>query len=408
MNRYLLAGCAAAALALGAGAANAQAKFEVKVGGDAYFEAGYVDQDLNTGLRSTEFQNRFRVNIIPTAKADNGLEYGGRVRIRAAGTNTGVSGDRAYIFAQGTFGQVRLGVTNSFNDETYTTAPMDYLPLSLFDRVVNWIGASQSNYPQQAVVNGRYSGADVNGGVVMGINGGDSIVWPSLTPEGNGTKIVYFSPRFAGLQLGASYTPRNDSVNQDVNRVKLGTATSGFTSTWQDLVEVGANYSNTFGGFKVQGSAGYFWGDAVGTTTASVPVQSYRDLNAWQVGAQVGYAGFAVGGSYTDFGKSGQNRISGQFGERTYNWVAGVQYTTGPIVVGANYKYGVDPGDMALPGSRRLSVIEVGAGYTVAPGLTLQAQYDYFDANSDKTPTATLGSPDDKGSVFLVRSVLAF
>ncbi len=114
MNRYLLAGSAAVALALGAGAANAQAKFDIKVGGDAYFEAGYVDQDLDSGLRSTEFRNRMRINIIPTAKADNGLEYGARIRIRAnsgAANARTTDADRSYIFAQGTFGQVRLGVT---------------------------------------------------------------------------------------------------------------------------------------------------------------------------------------------------------------------------------------------------------------------------------------------------------
>jgi predicted porin len=424
MNRYLLAGCAAVALAMGAGAANAQAKFEVKVGGDAYFEAGFVDQDLDNGLRSTEFQNRFRVNIIPTAKADNGLEYGGRVRIRAAGTTTNVSGDRAFIFAQGTFGRVNLGVTNSFNDDTYVSAPTDYLPLALVDRVVNWVGGAAGSASAQSggitpatattpALSSRFVGADVNGGVAPAINGGSSIVWPSLTPEGNATKIVYYSPRFAGLQLGASYTPRNDSVNQDVNRVKLANssataANANFTNTFEDLVEVGANYSNTFAGFAVKASAGYFWGEALGRGVAT---DNYKDLNAWQVGAQVAYAGFAVGGSYTDFGKSGQNQIAGNFTEGTRTWTVGVQYTAGPIVVGANYKNGVDAGvslSAANSGSRRLEVYEIGAGYTVAPGLTLQAQYDFYQANSDRAANAVTGSPDDEGHVFLVRSVLAF
>ena len=407
MNRYLLAGCAAVALAMGAGAANAQAKFEVKVGGDAYFEAGFVDQDLDTGLRSTEFQNRFRVNIIPTAKADNGLEYGGRVRIRAAGTSTNVTGDRAFIFAQGSFGRVNLGVTNSFNDDTYVSAPTDYLPLALVDRVVNYVGgASGTAGAQTGGITGRFVGADVNGGVAPTINGGSSIVWPSLTPEGNATKIVYYSPRFAGLQLGASYTPRNDSVNQDVNRVKVASvAGAQSTGAFQDLVEVGANYSNTFAGFAVKASAGYFWAEAAESTAAT---DNFKDLNAWQIGAQVGYAGFALGGSYTDFGKSGQNQIAGRFTEKTSTWTVGAQYTAGPIVVGANYKYGQDAGSTLISGKRKLEVYEIGAGYTVAPGLTLQAQYDFFKADSDKPATVVGGSPDDEGHVFLVRSVLAF
>ena len=386
MNRYLLAGAAAAALALGAGAANAQAKFEVKLGGDAYFEAGYVDQDLDSGLRSTEFRNRMRINIIPSAKADNGLEYGARLRFRAnagAGNARNVDADRAYIFAQGTFGQVRLGVTNSFNDETYVSAPTDYLPLGLVDQVQNWFGPT----------------TNIAGNGPANVVTGNSIIWPSLNPDGNSTKIVYFSPRFAGLQLGASYTPRNDSSNADVNRIDpVGTFLAGGNGTYTDLVEVGANYNNTFGGVTVKASAGYMWGEAVGDVVGS----NYKNLNAWQVGATVGYAGFSVGGSYTDYGKSGLNDRVALFTDSTRNWVVGAQYTTGPIVVGANYKNGKDAGSVALRGERELQVYEIGVGYTVAPGLTLQAQYDYFDLDAE---TSALS---DKGSVVLVRSILAF
>ncbi|WP_349018277.1 porin [Azospirillum brasilense] len=182
MNRCFLVGCTAAALAMGAGDANAQAKCEIKIGGDAFVEASFVNKDLESGLRSTEFRNRFRVHITPVAKADNGLEYGGR--IRAAGADTGVNADRAFIFAQGRFGEVRLGVSNSFTD----------------------------------------------------------------------------------------------------------------------LVEVGANYDGNVFGFDVKASADYFWSTSSDSTVAA---DSFRDLNAWRLGAQFDYAGFAVGGSYTSFGKSG-------------------------------------------------------------------------------------------------------
>ncbi|WP_247884749.1 porin [Azospirillum formosense] len=390
MNRYLLAGCAAAALALGAGAANAQAKFEVKVGGDAYFEGGYVNEDRDQGVRSVDFRNRFRVIVTPTAKADNGLEYGGRIRMRAnsgASNNRTMDADRGYIFAQGAFGQVQMGVTNSFNDATYVTAPQDYLPLAIYDGVTAWIGQT----------------SDIAGGL-GGLNG--SILNQSLVVENNATKIVYFSPRFAGLQVGASYTPRNDDSHASVNRADLtpvAAAGRGFSTTFEDMVEVGANYSNTFGGVALKASAGYYWGNAAG---ASTPATSVEDLNAWQVGAQVGYAGFSLGGSYTDFGESGQIQTAGSDNEKSRLWVVGAQYTAGPIVVGANYKNGKDAGSLYTPGSRKLEVYEFGAGYTVAPGLTLQAQYDYFKADSDLSTAAA--DLDNDGHVVLLRTVLAF
>jgi predicted porin len=390
MNRYLLAGCAVVALALGSGAANAQAKFEVKVGGDVYVEGAFVDEDLDAGQRSTEMRNRFRVNIIPSAKADNGLEYGGRIRMRSAQNTRTMDADRAYIFAQGGFGQVRLGQTNSFNDETIVSRPIDYLPFGLFDQAMNFPAATSAR-----------------GGVMTAVNsaGGGTIVWPGMSPDGNATKVVYFSPRFAGLQLGASYTPRSDSNNTDVNRVErqAGNANGITTSAFQDLVEVGANYNATFGGATVKAGAGYFWGEATQTATG---VERYRNLRAWQAGAQVGFAGVSIGGSYTDFGKSGIRRnstvASPVFANSSSVWQAGAQYTMGPIVVGGGWSYGQDSGAIGTPGKRDINVYEIGASYTVAPGFAVQAQYDYFDASSD------LVGGDNKGSVVILRTTLAF
>jgi len=407
MNRYLLAGSAAVALVVGASAANAQAKFDLKIGGDAYFEAGYVSQDNDTGLRSTEFANRMRINVIPSAKADNGLEYGARLRFRAAGngTNNNVSADRAYIFAQGSFGQVRLGSTNEFNDDTAVSTPIDYLPLGLYDRVTSYIGASNGS---NTTINGRYAGADIgsNGGVAQTVTGGNSLVWATLDPlGGNSTKVVYYSPRFSGLQLGAAYTPRADSFYTDVNRVKnVTTAAAQASGAYQDVFEIGANYSDTFGGVTVKGSAAYTGGT---TSKSGATGDNFKNLSAWQAGAQIGYAGFVLGGGYVDFGKSGQNTRYTYTGNVS-NWTVGVQYTTGPIVVGANYKHGEDPGSTILAGKRKLDVYELGAGYTVAPGLALQAQYDYFTAKSDKANTVVTGNDDDKGHVVILRSVLAF
>jgi len=355
MNRYLLAGCAAVALAMASGAANAQAKFEVKVGGDVFFEAGYVDAEVDPA-RSLDLRNRFRVNLIPSAKADNGLEYGARLRFRAfqgAAVNANlVDLDRAYVFVQGGFGQVRLGQTNSFNDETYVTAPMDYLPFAVYNIAENWIDAATPGVPN---------------------------LYPGMDPNGNATKVVYFTPRIAGFQGGVSYQARTDSNNGDIN---LGPVTTGF----EDVYEVGANYNATFGSVAVKASAGYMWGDAA---------SGRKDLRAWQAGAQVGFGPIAVGGSFLNTGKSGT--VIGTAIEQSQMWVAGVQYTTGPIVVGANFKQGWDTAD------NEIKTYELGAGYTVAPGFVVQANYDYFQAEYRAAATR-----DRDGHVILLRTNLAF
>lgn len=370
MNRYLLAGCAAAALALGAGAANA-ADFQVKVGGDAYFEGGYVSQDKDSGLRSTEFRNRFRLNIVPSAKADNGLEYGGRVRIRANSGTANLDGDRAYIWAQGSFGQVRLGVANSYNDDTYYSRPFDYQILGIYDPYVNFLSGS-------AVASEFAS-----------IGGTNVLTAQSMTGNTNSTKAIYISPRFSGFQLGLSYTPRNDSNLSDVNRAKVTTS----QTTFQDIYEVGLNYNNTFGGVAVKASAGYMGGKSETANT--------EDLKSWQVGGNVGYAGFAFGGGAVGHGESGQTK-SALYKKDALSWNVGAQYTTGPLVVGAAYIQGKDAGSVNVAGDRTAKIINVGALYTIAPGLSAGLEYDHFKVDADASGTS------DKGDIVILRSVLAF
>ncbi len=403
MTKGLLAAGSLLVAGLWCGQASAQAKFDVKVGGDAFFEAGYVAETNDSQLRSTEFRNRFRLNVIPTAKSDNGLEYGARIRIRANSGDRITDADRAYLFFNGSFGSVLAGVVDSFNNTTMAglslARPYGYLPLTQYDEVMFFLGPAGQSVPGSA----RYAGPDAFGGPLPTL--ATSMVWPTLSASGVGSKIVYHSPRFAGFQVGGSFTPRSDSFNTDVNRIKAAsTAGAQFTGNFQDMVEVGANYQNKFGDWALGASLGYQGGRA---SASSAGTDRFTDLQSWAASVQVGYGAFSAGGSYTDYGKSGQNKIYG-FTGAARTWQAGVQYTAGALVVGGGYLHGEDPGSVTLAGKRSLGVYEVGAGYTVAPGLLLQAQYDYFKADSDKLATAASGSADDKGSVVLVRTVLAF
>src|SRR3954471_10185383 len=82
MKRILATG-SAMAVVLAAGGASAQ--LTVTVGGDQYFEFGYVDKSGTNGenlFRTTEIRDRVRLTINAVGKADNGLEYGVRTRIR--------------------------------------------------------------------------------------------------------------------------------------------------------------------------------------------------------------------------------------------------------------------------------------------------------------------------------------
>ncbi|SMH62297.1 porin [Azospirillum agricola] len=400
--------CGAMALCL-TSPALAQSRFDIRLGGDAYFEMGLVSQSNDTNLRSTEARNRFRLTIVPLAKADNGLEYGAYLRLRSALASRAVDVDRSYLFASGAFGTVRLGVTPGFDGEIShltngTGRPIAYLPFGLYDHAAAWVGpagGAQGTDP----ATGRYTGGDFRGGVGDALQPPASLMWPWLNADAGATKILYASPRFAGLQVGASYTPRNDSSNTDINRGKTGsTAAAQFTGNFQDIVEVGANYKTALGPVKATLSAAFMGGRASDSGAAA---DSFRNLRGHIGGFRFEYEGFSLGGDYLNYGRSGQNARYAYLDD-AWTWQVGAQYASGPYVLGAAYIRTEDPGQVNRPGKRTSDVYEVGAGYTVAPGLRVQVQYDLFDTTSDKAVTAVTGSPDDRTHVVLARTLLAF
>lgn len=369
MKNLLLAGAAAVAVAATAGAASAQSKFEVRLGGDAIFMAGFTDQKLDSNLRSSEFENRFRLNITATAKADNGLEYGGRLRLRNA-ANTTTDADRAYIFVGGGFGQVRLGTQAGASDEFGVIGP-----------VVDWGGG----------ILGGYDGfwLDFLAGSSTAGNLPNAIATGSLRTYGSSnaaSRITYTSPEFAGLKLAASYTTNANSSGFHVAR----TTNDGSV---QDLYEVGLLYSREFSGVTVDGSVFYSGGN--------VSAVGIEDVNSWAAGLQVGYAGFKFGGFYSNHGDTGY-ATTDRFKKDQQSWGLSGSYETGPVTLGLAYSSYTDAGDATVRGDRQLDLFQVGVNYAVAPGLTVGAEWSHFDLDTETVAT------HDRGNIFILQSVLVF
>ncbi|CAO3440222.1 porin [Azospirillum endophyticum] len=380
----LLLGAATLSLVsvLGTGPAFAQSKFDVVVGGDAYFEAGYVDQDRDTGQRSTEFRNRLRLLVTPKAKADNGLEYGARIRLLAengTGNVRTVTNDRAFIFVNGGFGVLHLGVENGPSDDSGIIAPSDWGTGGVDGSFPSWLGNSAANAPV-TIANIR-----------------------ALISGNSATRATYWTPEIAGFKLGASYQPASDSSNTDVNRSKLALASANRTGAYRDVYEVGGTYTNSFGGVAINASVFYLGGEAKNSTTT--PAASFDDLSSTHAGLTVAYGGLKVGGSYAWSGDSGYAK-SGAPGivsrEKQDVWTAGAQYTFGATTLGVGYLNAKDAGDLTVRGRSKFELITVGAKYVVAPGFSVAPEYNHFKLSSD------VAANSDKGDIFIIRTDLAF
>jgi outer membrane protein OmpU len=354
MKKILLATTAISAVALYT--QSAQAQLTVSLGGYTEFFGAYYDDDA-PGRTSREFQLETEIVVRADGKADNGLLYGAKVELQnsTGGPGSAVGTDEASVYLSGTWGRIELG---DFDGAADTLAI--YAPLVGIEQIDGDAYDFLDTGPETTGTALRF-GAQPFFGLVKAPDSGDS------------TKVMYLTPRFAGIQAGVSYATYNGSEAQNVVAFK-----DPGTSVYKDFWEFGANYTGTFAGFSV----------AVGATGSMASGEDRQgpgfggtgqleDFFAWQAGAQVGYAGFKFGGGYIDGDDFGALRNT-DAGDATA-WHVGASYTAGPFAVGVTYADAEGAKSGFQTYASDYTTYGGGVAYTLAPGLVLQADLMYVD-----------------------------
>ena len=356
----------------------------VSVGGFIDFQAGFADQDGSAGAitaanpnnansRDVKFQNDTEIHVKVEGHADNGLVYGAVIELNADisrdGDNDGANADKTYIYLESMAGRVELG-GNSGAEQTLKV-DAGTIARGTGGIAGDWYDFVNTGTQYFNPITGRANNPTVK---LYNLHGDLPLADAKGISE-DATKITYYTPRFAGFQLGVSYTP--DSGN-------AGTA-AGFTSDnnagqFEDIFHVGGNYEGNFQGVGVQAG--------VTGTFGQSEANGYEDLAAWNAGAAVSFRGFSVAGSYGDWNDSGK-LSSAQFGDDDY-WTAGAAYETGPFGVSVTYL------DSSFA-DNDLTNLVVGADYQLAPGLVPYVEVSFFDLDP-----ALAGAPGNDGSVVLV------
>jgi outer membrane protein OmpU len=334
MKKVLLGTASVLGLALLAQPAAAQ--ITVKLGGYTDFRAGFWENDVDTST-DREFRNDTEVHVRADGKADNGLLYGVQIEIDSAGTS--LNYDEANLYVGGAWGRIEMGDQDGAADQLAVHAP---------SVGIGQLWGDQDSFLQNALV------------------GGDTLY---ALDSSDSTKVTYFTPTFAGFRAGVSYAPEQNGGDSVV-----ATEPNGGFSDW---IEAGVRYSGEFSGATVALGATYSQAEGNDLTTTSggvTTVTEIEDFSSWQLGAQVGFAGFTVGGGYVDYNDAVLTRNSTLPNyEPDSSWNVGVAYSAGPFGVAGGYlNLDDESGD-------DYTIWSVGAVYTVAPGLAVQADYYNFD-----------------------------
>ena len=302
------------------------------------------------------------------------------------------------------------------------------------------------------------------------LNGGDLQNWPSnVAPAfvylgAGGQRIclfeaVYMSPQIAGFDFGFQYAPNTSNgfgmgasgfgLNGSITGSGTGTglsctvANSGCPSLSSgpgiqdgaralNVTAAGIRYQGAFGGLGVLAYGVYtFSGHAqysglttpavlgtVGVTGSQFNGQ-YNGLNFGSAGVALTYAGFTVGGNAVGGNMNGQLGLQPRNGAPLFGYLVGAKYVNGPWTVGIVGEEYWEQGTVTLSGvtQRRARGIDAGAGFAVAPGYSVYAEYLWNDQtqNANNFVSGAVGGQagaglnnNIKGQGFLIGNVVNF
>jgi hypothetical protein len=316
---------------------------------------------------------------------DNGLTIGFRAELEANTESDQV--DESFMFVEGRFGRLELGAINNVQYRMAYKAPeAQTRPWSNEGNIFNVLANPASTTSPTF----------------------DSLLGTTVSRflDNDSEKINYYTPRFEGFQLGVSYIPNSSQDRQAPDSIS-----AAYSRGWAAAV----NFVRTFGAFDVAAYAGYMtWQGPQTSATAGAP-----DPDQWNVGLQLGYAGFKVGGSYGEIsdgrtGSAGTASVStagagtGLIDGRAFD--LGVMYTFGPAAISLNYFDGENKsGTCSLAtqsctsaGDDTFSMLSLAGKYTLGPGVSLEATLWHAEV---ETAGATA---DNEGTGGIVGIVLVF
>lgn len=369
MKKLLLGTTAILGVAGFASAALADAP-RVTVGGFIDFQAAYSDQDVNAaGDKDYGFRNDTEVHFSVDGKTDAGLGYGAVIELEADisddTTGSGSNADRTYVYLDGNWGRFELGGNSDVNSALKVDA----------SSIARATGGIDGDWFRFVNVPGAVAGAFIVRPDLATQHGGETT--PGLTE--NAAKINYYSPNWAGFQLGVSFTPSVDPLAKGQNTA----ITTPILFGAEDVFAIGATYNRQFDKVALGLSATSEFGDGVGALS--------NDVESYALGANVGFAGFNLAGSWGNVEGLG---LDGDY------WTAGLAYDFKGF--GTSVTYLDSSNDVAGGGSNDFQNLTFGVDYAVAPGLTPYAELSFAEYDG----VAAVG--DNDATVFIVGTQLAF
>ena len=342
-----------------------------------------ADQSFNSFGINTDNEIDFKARTL----LDNGIEAEAFVRLNVYNNDTGptnngsVGLDEQWVALGGIFGKVYAGAKDSINKSLHNQ-PVDY-GIGTGDIGLTWT--------KKRTVSVIGLSVPLGGSAISDLMSGARDHRTSFEQFANQVPMVgYISPRVADFQLGLTYTPNPSTLGTNSNTKVSAT----------DHWDVTLAYAREFRGVSIGFDGGYAHQDqADDLVAAAFPIlgvsEGRNDVNAWNTGFKLGYAGFTLGGSVLQVQRPGAHVNDG------IAWDAGVAYAKGPWGVSYTYFQEKRRGDQGVtaivmnalapsvipaplsPGSKseKFQTHLLSGKYALGPGVDLKSSVFYGKYN---------------------------
>jgi predicted porin len=373
MKKTLLASTAALTLVAFPGAASAQV--EVSIGGFYEFEFGAAGNDdavlaTNEGNADADefgFRSDAEIHFDIRGTTDNGLNFGAEIEMEASDQNEGDL-DETWVFVSGDpWGEFRGGFTDGPTGDMNVAAPV-VTPIGINDGTQADLLLTPTAGALDSIITGNNASFDTG----------------NVVDDDDSLKIIYYTPRYSGFQLGVSYAPDPTNGNDNAQFV------SDRDDNYKNEVQVGVNYEGSFQSIDILTAFTYTYGSAGDNTTNGVG-GDIDDFNAIHFGLNLGWGGFTFGGGYanilegdipggatTDINNDGVTEAVA-ISRESWGFDVGAAYGQGPWEVSLTYYYGEADGIEGIGDEAEHQSVLGGANYALGAGLEAFAGVGYTD-----------------------------
>jgi hypothetical protein len=331
----------------------------LELGGSFKQNFGFGEQDLGTSTANQVSYQNNEVHFKMRGELDNGLVIGGAIELEAESTGDQI--DQHYVTLSGGFGQLRLGSINS-------------------GRYSMIIGSPNVGLGPNSGSQGQY--------MTMTDNGGGTATSTYSDISGDSQKITYFTPRFSGFQLAASWSPTTGTTAGEDNNL------ASDLTEYQDAWDFGVSYKGDINDASISAMLGVGGAHAPSVAKAA----GFDNWLTWNAGVKVGYAGFTVGGGVT-VNEEGQSNAAGTTSNEGTAWTLGASYSTGPYSFSVARFEGNSKGFIARADDSERESWAVGAKYQIGPGLSTSLTFYQADTKGQAAATGTTVTKNDGTAV---------